>query len=182
MLEGRRIYSWAFMPLKQLRLKKKWFGKCHAIHFHINLTFLNESRIANNWFVSIIAVTYAVYFCRRWFCICLIVCVLATSSKYKRNLTKLSGNGRLFVNNCWNVRGVWKFFISQWECITMNVSHNYDWCSNEASKIRPVVSEKHKMTSGLTLIPAWISNYMPGKVWDEITYPFLNFNGCTVEV
>ena len=35
---------------------------------------------------------------------------------------------------------------------------------------------------GLTLIPAWISNYMPGKVWGEITYPFLNFNGCTVEV
>ena len=33
-----------------------------------------------------------------------------------------------------------------------------------------------------TLIPAWISNYMPGKVCDEITYPFLNFNGCTVEV
>ena len=35
---------------------------------------------------------------------------------------------------------------------------------------------------GLTLIPAWISNHMPGKVWGEITYPFLNFNGCTVEV
>ena len=35
---------------------------------------------------------------------------------------------------------------------------------------------------GLTLIPAWITNYMPGKVWGEITYPFLNFNGCTVEV
>ena len=35
---------------------------------------------------------------------------------------------------------------------------------------------------GLTLIPAWISNHLPGKVWDEITYPFLNFNGCTVEV
>ena len=29
-----------------------------------------------------------------------------------------------------------------------------------------------------TLIPAWISNYMANKVWDEITYPFLNFNGC----
>ena len=24
--------------------------------------------------------------------------------------------------------------------------------------------------------------YMPGKVWEEITNPFLNFNGCTVEV
>ena len=35
---------------------------------------------------------------------------------------------------------------------------------------------------GLTLIPAWISNYMPRKVCDEITYPFLNFNGATVEV
>ena len=34
----------------------------------------------------------------------------------------------------------------------------------------------------LTLIPAWIRNHMPGKVWDEITYPFLNFNGATVEV
>ena len=26
--------------------------------------------------------------------------------------------------------------------------------------------------------PAWISNHMPSRVWDEITYPFLNFNGC----
>ena len=35
---------------------------------------------------------------------------------------------------------------------------------------------------GFTLIPAWISNRMPGKVWDEITHPFLNFNGSTIEV
>ena len=35
---------------------------------------------------------------------------------------------------------------------------------------------------GLTLILVWISNYMLRKVLDEITYPFLNFNGCTVEV
>ena len=26
---------------------------------------------------------------------------------------------------------------------------------------------------GFTLIPAWISNYVPSKVWDEVTYPFL---------
>ena len=33
------------------------------------------------------------------------------------------------------------------------------------------------------LIAAWIINYMIHyKMWDEITYPFLNFNGCTVEV
>ena len=35
---------------------------------------------------------------------------------------------------------------------------------------------------GLTLIPAWISNYIHYKMWDEITYPFLNFYGATVEV
>ena len=26
------------------------------------------------------------------------------------------------------------------------------------------------------------ANYMPSKVWDEITYPFLNFNGCTLGI
>ena len=34
---------------------------------------------------------------------------------------------------------------------------------------------------GLTLIPTWISNHIPRKVWNEITYPFPNFNGATVE-
>ena len=35
---------------------------------------------------------------------------------------------------------------------------------------------------GLTLIPVWISNHTPNKMWDEITYQFPNFNGCTVRV
>ena len=29
---------------------------------------------------------------------------------------------------------------------------------------------------------AWIRNHIHYKMWDEITYPFLNFNGATVEV
>ena len=37
----------------------------------------------------------------------------------------------------------------------------------------------HFYLHGLTLIPAWISNYMPSNVWGEIAYPFLNVNGCT---
>ena len=28
---------------------------------------------------------------------------------------------------------------------------------------------------------AWISNYIHNNAWDEITYPFLNFNGAIVE-
>ena len=35
---------------------------------------------------------------------------------------------------------------------------------------------------GLTLIPARINKHMPNKVWYEITYPSLTFNGCPVEV
>ena len=33
---------------------------------------------------------------------------------------------------------------------------------------------------GLTLISAWISNYIHYKLWDEITYPLLNFNGTSL--
>ena len=33
-----------------------------------------------------------------------------------------------------------------------------------------------------TLIPAWMSNYIHYNMWDEITYPFPNFNNATVEV
>ena len=35
---------------------------------------------------------------------------------------------------------------------------------------------------GLTVIPEWINKYIHDKVWDEITYPFQNFNSATVEV
>ena len=35
---------------------------------------------------------------------------------------------------------------------------------------------------GLTLIPAWINDHMPGNGWYGITYPFPNFNGCTIEL
>ena len=35
---------------------------------------------------------------------------------------------------------------------------------------------------GLTLISAWMSNYIHHKVWDEIAYVFLNVNGATVDI
>ena len=57
-----------------------------------------------------------------------------------------------------------------------------DYCDFCAMKPQLQVSSCPFYYHGLTLIPAWISNYIPRKAWDEITYPFLNFNGCTVEV
>ena len=41
--------------------------------------------------------------------------------------------------------------------------------------IIPVALFQH----GLTLTPAWMSNYIHYKVCDKITYQFLNFNGTT---
>ena len=35
---------------------------------------------------------------------------------------------------------------------------------------------------GRILIPAWMSNYMSSKAWDEIIYQFSNLNCCAVEV
>ena len=32
------------------------------------------------------------------------------------------------------------------------------------------------------LLQTWISNYIHNKVGDEITYPYPNFAGCTIEV
>ena len=52
----------------------------------------------------------------------------------------------------------------------------YSNCPNEQASSSPF--HKH----GLTLIPAWICNHIHYKMWYEITYPFLIFNGATVEV
>ena len=48
--------------------------------------------------------------------------------------------------------------------------------------IRAQDTSGHFYLHGVTLIPAWISNYIHYVVWDEITYPCVNFNGATVEV
>ena len=40
----------------------------------------------------------------------------------------------------------------------------------------------HFYEHGISLIPPWISNHMPSKEYDAITYPLPNFNGFTVEV
>ena len=39
-----------------------------------------------------------------------------------------------------------------------------------------------QVSGGWNEIPAWINNYIHYKVWDEITYPFPNFNSIAVEV
>ena len=35
---------------------------------------------------------------------------------------------------------------------------------------------------GLTLIPAWISYFITGQMWDEFIYPLEEVNGCIIDV
>ena len=72
----------------------------------------------------------------------------------------------------------------QLRCLCMFTISNVAYFAAEFSMvIEPFGTETNgRFKHGLTLIPAWIRNHTPSKVWDEITYPFLNFNGTTVEV
>ena len=47
-----------------------------------------------------------------------------------------------------------------------------------------MMTEKYRSENGVTKprSAGGISNHMLGKVWDEMIYPFPNFNGCAVEV
>ena len=90
-------------------------------------------------------------------------------------------------------------FLLDWELLKISVltwfAHFYSFHGNIAFThsnhldvtIKLTISQREDTwgliyKQGLTFIPAWRSNHMPGKVWDEITYPFLNVNGATVEV
>ena len=55
------------------------------------------------------------------------------------------------------------------------------WCCISISR-PPRVIRRFKRCSCLTLIPPWISDHMPSKVWGKISYPFPHFNSYTVEV
>ena len=58
--------------------------------------------------------------------------------------------------------------------LTLTYMPYIDWCEFNL--------DKPFHYHGSTLIPAWISNHMASKVWNEITYLFVNFNDATIEV
>ena len=70
----------------------------------------------------------------------------------------------------------------------MNVSELCYYCPSPVDIIIITLLHQnwnYKGTLSLTWIifnPVWISNHELSKVWDEISYPFPNFNSCTIEV
>ena len=56
------------------------------------------------------------------------------------------------------------------------------WCYVDGLPVNAMDIRGSFCWYGLTSILAWINNNEHHKVWNEITYPFPNFNGCTSEV
>ena len=68
---------------------------------------------------------------------------------------------------------------------TMETSfhHSNIRCGSSISGLRHIILKSYTYYSiGFLVIPACISDFTHYELWDEITYPFLNFNGCTVEI
>ena len=81
----------------------------------------------------------------------------------------------------WYVNASWQWQRQIWTgapYFTWNIVMGYVdmecWVCLESAIQGPVYCD------GLPIIPAWISNHMSKIFWDEITYPFPNFNGCTI--
>ena len=74
-------------------------------------------------------------------------------------------------NNKWN--GSWHFRLTKKMCMKDPVIkypvNNMLWYVSS-----------HPLAPYTNIIRAWKCNHTPNKVWGGITYPFLNFNGCTV--
>ena len=59
--------------------------------------------------------------------------------------------------------------------------HDDDLTTNSAGPLACPLLIFHLEPLLLTSVPTWISNYIHYIVWDEITYPFPDFNGVTIE-
>ena len=67
-----------------------------------------------------------------------------------------------------------------WGCGSLDILRDYVYLYYSEFYL----NDPHLSSIGLNSLNngTWISDYNDYKVWDKITYPFLNFNGTTVEV
>ena len=103
---------------------------------------------------------------------------------YSKNDGKFCVQNRIYRNICYSYYHIFPFICMH----TRSKFHFLLWqfvlWFQSGVKIRNLISLGISSYSQSTLlsIPAWISNYIHCKVWGEITYPFPNFNGSTIEV
>ena len=72
--------------------------------------------------------------------------------------------------------------LTQKRCLQFLLYHEGNNCTSRQTRRHIHFSPVPPFTNMVSLIPAWISNCIHYQARDEITYPFLNLNGATVEV
>ena len=73
----------------------------------------------------------------------------------------------------------------QWSCVCLWMpytlqDHQHAQCWLQSNILLWLLG--FHLSTWINLNPTWISNHKPSNVGDEITYPFPNFNGYTVDV
>ena len=106
--------------------------------------------------------------------------IMQSPFRFNHNFLAFSQSALEFLLALCKIAFQWLTSSIQW-CIGNSLAHNWTLkCFLDIWIFADISGPFYE--HGLTLIPAWISNHMPSKVWDDITYPFLNINGATVEV
>ena len=86
---------------------------------------------------------------------------------------------------------VWEWISSLIPHLTGHVTTNSYWWHQantwtnvdlSSAKVARCCNKGPLLLTWFKFNPSMISNYIHYKMWDEITYPFLNFNGATAEV
>ena len=81
-----------------------------------------------------------------------------------------------YLNQCWNF-------------VNWTLRNKLNWSFSRKSNIfiqenvlENFICEMASILSRPQCVNPWLINYIHYKMWDEITYPFPNFNGAAVEV
>ena len=104
----------------------------------------------------------------------------------------------IFFNGYWSDDILYRFPWKKTCCqpFQMNFLQRKVWISHEFVPVGQIYNNstlvqlmtwnqtKHNLFPELVMskIAVWMNNHIPSKVWDNVAYPFPNFNGFTIEV
>ena len=103
-------------------------------------------------------------------------CVIAIAScvYYYHDICMVSHDQSRHASNVRTIHTALKY------CLYDSLNHIRQGCFIVAGAVICLSCWDPVYEHGLTVILAWISNYIHYKIWNEVTYLFANFNGATV--
>ena len=130
--------------------------------------------IKRNLFTVLLVIQLWRKYMRSWWVIARKTCLqsyifLALTHRYEKWYLTLDID---FIHTFFRILALHQFYLSRTSSLLRLLTYMSNYC----------ISRGPFYKHGFTSIPTWISNYIHYKMWNEITYPLPNFNGCTIEV